>query len=113
MYIAWLAYGKPRARVAIHWLLLALMVLALPDSRKHSRLYGQPILVAQQRVEQGLKNHVPTAKILKRACPILFPDPKVTLDRFRMLKAARFGSFAEFESDPIATTPEPGDAVRR
>jgi hypothetical protein len=113
IYIAWLAYGKPRVRVAIHWLLLALMVLAIPDSRQHCRLYGQPILIAQQLVEQGLKNHVPTAKILKRACPVLFPDPTVTLDRFRMLKAARFGAFAEFESDRVATTPERGDAVRR
>jgi hypothetical protein len=113
MYIAWLAYGNPRARVAIHWLLLALMVLAMPDSRENSRSYGQPILVAQQLVEGGLKNHVSTAKILKRACPVLFPDPRFTLDRFRMLKVARFGPFAEFETDPVATRPEPGDTVRR
>jgi hypothetical protein len=64
-------------------------------------------------VEQGLKNHVPAAKLLERACPVLFPDPGYTLDRFRMLRTARFGAFAEFEGDQVARAPEPEGTVRR
>jgi hypothetical protein len=113
VYIAWLAYGAPRARSAIHGILVGLVILALPGSYRFGMEYGQTVLVAEQELEQGLKDHVPTAILLQRACPVLVPDPDFAHDRFKMLKAARMGAFTDFEDDRVATAPDPAGAVRR
>ena len=79
LYIAWLVYGRVPTRVGIHAALLVLMCVTLPGNRQFSRKYGWSVRVVEQRVEQGLKDHVPTAVLLKQACPAIFPDPRVAL----------------------------------
>ena len=113
VYFSWLAYGRTRVRVSIHGILLALVILALPEGHRYSRKYGRSVLVAQERVEEGLKEHVPTPILLKRACPVLFPDRRYAHECFKLLKAARMGRFVEFEDDRVATAADPGGAVRR
>ena len=114
VYVAWLAYGQARARVAIHAGLLAMICLALPHGYRYARGYGLPVFAAGVRVEGALKNHMPTDVLLSRACPALFPDPVVTLERFRMLKTARIGAFVHFqEEDQLATAPDAARPTRR
>ena len=112
IYIAWLTYGRPMSRAAVHVALLALVVSTIPANHHFSRVYGHPIRQAARRVEWGLKSHAPAAILLDRACPTLFPDRAYALDRFKMLKTAGFGEFAAFDADGVAIAP--GDAsVRR
>jgi hypothetical protein len=106
LYIAWLAYGRATARAGVHVALLALVASTLPGNDRFSRAYGQPIRDAARRVQLGLKDHAPAARILKAAYPTLHPDRAYARNRFEMLKAARFGAFAQFEDDRVATVPQ-------
>ena len=54
---------------------------------------------------------MPTPILLKRACPVLFPDCHYAQKCFKLLKAARMGRFVEFEDDRVASAADPGGAV--
>jgi hypothetical protein len=113
IYIAWVEYGPPRVRVAIHTVLLALLVLTLPHNYRYATEYGRRVLIAEKRVERALKEHKPTAVLLKHAFPTLFPDRQYLHDSFRIMRAARMGLFADLEDDRVTTAADPGGAVRR
>jgi hypothetical protein len=113
LYIAWLAYGSRTARVGVHAALLALIVLSLPGGLRHGLRYGSYVHAAERRVERALLEHVPTATLMRRACPALYPDPKITYDRFKLLETARVGAFTELEEKRIATARAPADAIVR
>jgi hypothetical protein len=113
LQIAWLTYGPARAREGIPAALLVLIAVTMPDTYRFSRRYCGSVRVAEQRVERGLKDHVPTAKLLKWASPVLYPDSHCVQERFRMLKVARMGLFTEFEESRVASSPSGATAVRR
>ena len=113
IYIAWLVYGRAPARVGIHAALLVLLCVTLPGNRQFSKNYGWSVRVAEQRVERSLKDHVPTAVLLKQACPAIYPDPRMALESFRMLKLAGIGAFAEFEEDRVTSATEAAGPLRR
>jgi hypothetical protein len=113
LYIAWLLYGRPRVRVGFHMLLLALIGLSLPDVERFSRKYGLSVRVAEERVERGLKDHVPTAKLLTWACPSIYPNAQVARVYFQMLKLARVGVFANYEEGQVAASPTRTESIRR
>jgi hypothetical protein len=113
LYFAWLVYGKTAGRVGIHVVLVALMCLTLPHGQRYGRNYGWSVRVAEQRVERGLKDHIPTSELLSLACPAIYPNPAVARAYFKLLKDARIGAFAEYEEDRLAAAPEPAGAVRR
>jgi hypothetical protein len=77
LYVAWLAHGHGRGRAGVHIALLLLIVATLPDTFRFSRKYGWDVRVAEQRVERGVKDRVPTAKLMTRTCPGIYPDPTV------------------------------------
>jgi hypothetical protein len=111
--MAWLAYGKPAARLGIHLGLAALMLLSLPSGRLFSDSYGLRVRRIERRLERSLIEHAPAGVVLKQACPTLHPDARFIHDCFRMLKAGRVGAFAEFEDERISTTPDATGAIRR
>ena len=111
--VAWLLYARGPARAAVHLGLVALLGLAFPAGHRFSREYGAHVRAIEIRVEHCLTAHVPTAVLLSRACPALFPDVAVAQESFRMLRAAGVGAFKEFEEDRVASTPEAAGAVRR
>jgi hypothetical protein len=78
-----------------------------------SRKYGRTVCVAEQRVERGLKDRVPSARLLAWACPAISPDPRQANAAFEMLKGARMGAFAAYRDGRIASTPEATGAIRR
>jgi hypothetical protein len=113
LYIAWLAYGHATAQMGVHLVLFALIVSTLPTSHRFSRKYGGAVRVAVQRLERGLKDHVPTEKLMSLACPAIYPDPQFAQTCFRMLKGARIGAFVNFDDDRVASTPDAAGAIRR
>ena len=113
LYIAWLAYGPDGARRAVHVSLLATVCLTAPANIASGLRYGAAIRTAEREVERSLKARVSASELMKQACPAIFPDPNFAYDRFKMLKAARFGAFKLFNDDRVATAPNPPTAVRR
>lgn len=93
--------------------LVALMCLTLPHGQRYGRTYGWSVRVAEQRVERGLKDHIPTSELLSLASPAIYPDPAIVRAYFGLLKDARIGAFAEYEENRVAAAPEPAGAVRR
>ena len=89
LYFTWLVYGKATGRVGIHVVLVALMCVSVPHGQRYGRKYGWSVRVAEQRVERGLKDHIPTSKLLSLACPAIYPDPVVARAYFKLLKDAR------------------------
>ncbi len=76
LYFAWLIYGNTAARVGVHLVLLALILATLPNSHRFGREYGEAVRVHEKRLERGLRNHLPTARLLSSACPAIYPDPE-------------------------------------
>jgi hypothetical protein len=113
VYVAWLVYGRPRTRLAVHLGLLILMCLAFPNGRRFSREYGTFVRNVERRVERRLRDHAPTPVLMKLVYPDFHSDRDLIRDSFKMLKAARVGAFTEYEDDRVATTPEAAGAVRR
>jgi hypothetical protein len=84
-----------------------------PPGYRYAKEYGLGILAAERAVERGIREHAPSAVLSQHACPCLYPDPAYVLDRFRMLEAARFGVFSEFDDRRIATGPRvTGESLR-
>jgi hypothetical protein len=113
VYIAWLAYGPPRLRVAIHTSLLALIVLTSPHNRRYATNYGRTVRHAETGVEQALRDHKPVAVVMSYAFPTLFPDRGYLLDSLRIMKGARMGLFADLEDDRVALPGDATSAIRR
>ncbi len=113
LYVAWVIYGKGRARFAVHVVLLALMCTALPKAHRYSKWYGSTVCVAEQRVEQGLKDHLPTPQLMKLAYPAICSDAENARASFRLLKGARVGAFVNFDDERVAANDHDHDASRR
>jgi hypothetical protein len=113
VYITWLAYGNTAARAGIPVVLLALIILALPGGYRYGRFLSSYVHLSVLPVERGLRDHVPTAVLLDRACPGIYPDREGAHGYFKMLKAAKVGAFSELPDDRVATGPEAVIPVRR
>lgn len=113
VYLAWLLYGRARARLAVHLGLLLLMCLAIPNGRRFSRQYGQFVRDVERRVERRLKDHAPTATVMKLVYPDFHSDRELIRSSFKLLKAAGVGAFSEYDENRVATVPNPAGAVRR
>ncbi len=112
LYIAWLAYGPDLARRAVHVGLLTMVCLSLPANIAFGGRHGTTAGTAQREVEWRLKARVPASKLMRQACPLIFPDLEFAYRRFMMLKEARFGAFESFHDDRMAAAPDPPTAVR-
>ena len=113
LYVAWLTYSPGLAR---RWLpigLLALVGLSYPSNAFHGVRVGEQHRRDERRVERNLRDRVPGSEWIGRACPVLFPDPVILYEQFKVLKAARFGLFKDFVDDRVAAAPELPTAVRR
>lgn len=93
--------------------MLALICLAYPGGARFARHYGAMMHSSERRVERGLIDHVPTAVLLGRACPALFPDREIAYGYLKMLKEARMGAFSEFRDDRVAAAPAPAGVTVR
>jgi hypothetical protein len=113
LYIVWLTYGRTRTHTLIHVGLLALICATLPETFRTSRAYGWSVRVAQQRVERGLKQHVPIEQLMTWTCPAIYPEPNLARACFKLLKQARMGAFADYEDDWVASTPGPAGSILR
>jgi hypothetical protein len=113
LYVVWLTYGKTRTHALIHVGLMVLICASLPETYRTSRTYGWSVRIAQQRVERGLRLRVPTEQLMTRACPAIFPEPKLARTCFKMLKQARMGAFADYEEDRVASSPGAAITIRR
>jgi hypothetical protein len=113
LYFAWLTYANGRIRIGIHVGLLTLICATLPNTYHFSLSYGRTMRVDQYRVERGLKDHAPTAEIVRLACPSLYPDPQFAKACLHMLKQARVGAFADYEEDRVASSPAATGAIQR
>ncbi len=113
LYVAWLTYGPPRARRLVHAGLLAAVCLALPANIQSGRKYGAFVRACELRVEGSLKARVPASELVRRHSKYVNPNPARVSECFRMLKAARFGSFASLNDDRLTASPAPPTAIRR
>jgi hypothetical protein len=113
LYIAWLLYGPARLRWGIHLGLLVLVGLSVPANVAFGLRYGGEARAAELKVERGLKMRLPASEIMKRACPGIYPDPKIAFDHFRRLKAARIGAFVDFDENRVTAAQSSSGAVRR
>jgi hypothetical protein len=112
LYVTWLAYGSAAARAGVPAVLLALILLALPNGYQRGHSMGSDLYARIVHVERGLRNHVPTAVLLDRAYSI-YADRDIAYVHFKMLKAAKMGAFVELQDDRVATVPEPAGAIVR
>jgi hypothetical protein len=111
LYIAWLVYGPPGARWLVHNSLLAIFCATLPANTQYGLRYGHQVRKAQLRVERTLKAGLPASGLRERTLSAIYPESRVALDGLEMLKAARMGSFEEFEGR-VAVTPGAPAVVR-
>jgi hypothetical protein len=113
LYIAWLVYGDRPARTAVHASLLAIACLVAPANIAFGLQYGRRVGVSEQRVERALRARAPSAELMRRACPAIYPDRNDAYECFQALKAAGFGEFKSFNDDRVASAPDPPPTVRR
>jgi hypothetical protein len=113
LYVAWLAYGNGPTRLAVHLGLIALICLASPSCREFSRGYGSHVRHVEAGVERSLRNHVPTAVLMRQVYPALHYDSQMVDRSLRMLKVARVGAFAELGEDRVVTAEGPAALTRR
>jgi hypothetical protein len=113
LYVSWLVYGNPRARLGVHLCMIALICSASPRCSRFSRDYGASLHALERRVERSLINHSPRATLMRQACPALHSDAKLVDDGFRMLQAARVGAFAELRDERVGSADGTSSATRR
>jgi hypothetical protein len=112
VYVAWLIYGPGPARRAVHLGLLAAVCLAIPFQVRIARDLAEQRRLFYQRLERQMEAGMPGSQVVARACPMLYPDPELTYQCFRMLKQARVGRFTYFVDDRLATVPGSGVITR-
>jgi hypothetical protein len=97
----------------VHASLLAIVCLVAPANIAFGLRYGRRVSAAEQRVERALRASAPSAELLSKTCPAIYPDRNTAYQCFQMLKAAGFGEFASFNDDRVAAAPDPPPTVRR
>jgi hypothetical protein len=114
VYFAWLLYGRPAARRAIHIGLLVVICAGIPGQDRTARSIGVGRRDLYVRIEGGLQRGLRPARLLDLSCPALFPDRAKVYESFRMLKQAGVGKFRYLPdgSPEHAARPDP-DTKRR
>jgi hypothetical protein len=113
MYIAWLLYVPSRAGRWLQAGLLVLFGLTVPGNTNYGLQIGERLRAAERRVERNLMAKLPASELIGRACPVLYPDPDIMYEQFKVLKAARFGRFTDLIDDRVAVVPESTAGIRR
>ncbi len=113
LYIAWLIYVPERARRWLQGGFLLVFALGVPGNTIYGIRLGERIRLAERRVERNLITKVPASLLIGRACPVLYPDPDIMYEQFKILKAARFGRFSDFVDDRMADRVDESTTIRR
>ena len=101
LYVAWLLYGSPAARHAFQIGLLVVVCAGLPAQITLARDLGFARRDFFVQIENGLKNGVPTSRLLDLACPILHPDRAALYGSFKLLEQAQVGDFRFLVDDGL------------
>jgi hypothetical protein len=117
LYVAWLALGTPRSRLAVHLVLVGLVLLDTPASFRAGIEFGRGRLEIFRPIEASFKAHAPISKVAQLSCPSLHPSADFARFSYVMLKDARVGGFGDLADDRLAVTPdrpgEPAGSVRK
>ena len=73
---------------------------------------GRARRAVYDRIERGLKNGVPTERLVDIACPDLFSQRDIVYESFQMLKKAGIGKFRYMVDDGLAARDDGSRAVR-